>query len=196
MAEREGGQGGVEPWERLSMRYLAEYEMFKVREERTRSPADGKEQTFHMADSPGGVTVLALAGDGRLVMVEQFRHGTRRITLELPSGVVNEGEEPAKAAARELREETGYQGDEPEIIGRIDLNPSWQHTLVHVAVVRNARRAGEKELDETEDTGVHLVTPGDLRRRIVAGQVETATTLAALAFWEWTQGGERRSGSD
>jgi 8-oxo-dGTP pyrophosphatase MutT (NUDIX family) len=161
-----------------------------VREERTRSP-QGEEQTFHMADSPGGVTVVALTEDGRLVMVEQYRHGTHRVTLELPSGAVDEGEEPAKAAARELREETGYTGDEPEIVGRIDLNPSWQHTLVHVAVVRAARRSGEKDLDETEDTCVRLVSPDDLRRRIVAGQVETGTTIAALAFWEWT----RRDGS-
>lgn len=191
MAEREGGEG-VEEWERLSTRYVAEYEMFKVREDRSRSP-DGREQTFHMADSPGGVTVLALTADGRLVMVEQFRHGRRRITLELPSGMVDDGEKPAVAAARELREETGYQGDDPEIIGCIDLNPSWQHTLVRVALVRNARRAGDKDLDETEDTRVRLLAPDDLRRRIVAGQVETGTTIAALALWEWAQGGEAGS---
>jgi ADP-ribose pyrophosphatase len=194
MGERDGEQGGVEPWERLSTRHVAEYEMFKVREDRSRSPEDGKEETFHVAESPGGVVVLAVTEDGRLVMVEQYRHGTRRITLELPSGEVEEGEEPAEAAARELREETGYQGEDAEIIGRIDLNPSWQRTLVPVALVRGARRSGDKELDETEDTRVRLVAPDELRRRIVAGEVETATTIAALAFWEWTQQGEAARG--
>ncbi|HEX9936146.1 MAG TPA: NUDIX hydrolase [Longimicrobium sp.] len=190
MGEPGGEQGGVEPWERVSTRHVAEYEMFKVREDRSRSPGDGKEQTFHVAESPGGVVVLAVAEDGRLVMVEQYRHGTRRITLELPSGVVDDGEEPSAAAARELREETGYEGEDAEIIGRIDLNPSWQRTLVPVALVRGARRSGEKDLDETEETRVRLVTPHELRRRIVAGEVETATTIAALAFWEWTRPGE------
>lgn len=190
MGERDGEGGRVEPWERLSTRHVAEFEMFKVREDRSRSPEDGKEQTFHVAESPGGVVVLAVADDGRLVMVEQYRHGTRRITLELPSGVAEDGEEPADAAARELREETGYEGEDAEIIGRIDLNPSWQRTLVPVALVRGARRSGEKELDETEDTRVRLVSPDELRRRIVAGEVETGTTIAALAFWEWTRPGE------
>jgi 8-oxo-dGTP pyrophosphatase MutT (NUDIX family) len=196
MAERGGEKGGVEPWERLSTRQVAEYEMFKVREDRSRSPVDGTKKTFHVAESPGGVTVVALTEDGRLVMVEQYRHGTRRIALELPAGVVDDGEEPASAAARELREETGYQGDDPEVVGRIDLNPSWQRTMVHVAVVRNARRSGAKDLDETEDTRVRLVTPADLRRRILAGEVETGATIAALAFWAWTQGDAGGSGTD
>jgi len=188
MTER-GEQGRVEAWERLSTRTVAEYEMFEVREDRSRSPEDGSEQTFHMADSRGGVVILATTEDGRLVMVEQFRHGRRAITLELPSGETEEGEEPAASGARELREETGFTGDDPEILGRIDLNPSWQHTLVHVARIRNARRTGDKDLDDTEDTCVRLVTVGDLRRRILAGEVETGTTIAALAFLDWTEGG-------
>jgi ADP-ribose pyrophosphatase len=189
MTERRDDEGRPGAWERLSTRQVGEYAMFTVREERSRSPRDGQEQTFYVADSPGGVTVLALTGDGRLVMVEQYRHGPRRVTLELPSGVVDEGEEPAAAATRELREETGYTGDAASVIGRIDLNPSWQATTVHVALVRGARLSGDKELDEAEDTRVCLVHPGDLRRRIVAGEVDTATTIAALAVWEWTQGG-------
>jgi 8-oxo-dGTP pyrophosphatase MutT (NUDIX family) len=188
MTER-GEQGRVEAWERLSTRHVAEYEMFKVREDVSRSPEDGKEQTFHVADSPGGVVVLAVTADGRLVMVEQFRHGRQAITLELPSGVTEDGEDPAASAARELREETGFTGDAPEILGRIDLNPSWQHTMVHVAFVRDARRTGEKDLDETEDTCVRLVSPDDLRRRILAGEIETGTTIAALAFFDWTRQG-------
>jgi 8-oxo-dGTP pyrophosphatase MutT (NUDIX family) len=188
MTER-GEEARPRAWERLSTRQVGEYAMFTVREDCSRSPRDGQEQTFHVADSPGGVTVLALADDGRLVMVEQYRHGPRRVTLELPSGVVDEGEEPAAAAARELHEETGYTGEGAELIGRIDLNPSWQTATVHVAVVRGAKRSGEKELDESEDTRVRLVHPSDLRRRILAGEVDTATTIAALAFWDWTQGG-------
>ena len=60
---------------------------------------------------------------------------------------------------------------------------------MYVALVRDARRTGEKDLDETEDTCVRLVSPDDLRRRILAGEIETGTTIAALAFFDWTRQG-------
>ena len=189
MAEDEGEKGNVEPWEKVSARQLAEYEMFKVREERARSPVDGKEQTFHMADSPGGVTVVAVTDDGRLVMVEQFRHGTRKLSLELPSGVVDDGEEPEEAARRELREETGFEGGGPRVLGCFELNPSWQKTAVHAVLVCGARRGGEKDEDESEDIRVRLLPVAEVRRRVLAGEIDAAATLCALALWDWDEGG-------
>jgi 8-oxo-dGTP pyrophosphatase MutT (NUDIX family) len=186
--ERDGG-GHPRPWERLSSRELAEYEMFRVREDCSRSPRDGEVHTFHVAVSPGGVAVLAVTDDGRLVMVEQFRHGTRELSLELPSGVVDDGEEPEEAAVRELREETGFEGAEPRVLGSFELNPSWQKTTVHAVLVRGAAREGEKEEDEGEDIRVRLLPPAEVRRRVLAGEIDTAATLCALALWDWGDGG-------
>jgi len=189
MAGEREGEDHPRPWERLSSRELAEYEMFRVREDRSRSPKDGEEKTFHVAVSPGGVAVLAVTDDGRLVMVEQFRHGTRALSLELPSGVVDEGEGPEEAAARELREETGYEGGEPRVLGCFELNPSWQKTTVHAVLVQGVRRAGEKDEDEGEDIRVRLLPVAEVRRRVLAGEIDTGATLCALALWDWQSGG-------
>jgi ADP-ribose pyrophosphatase len=177
-----------EPWERVEVRQLAEYEMFGVREDHSRSPRDGRIHTFHVAESPGGVVVIALTEAGQVVMVEQFRHGPRRVGLELPSGVVDEGEAPAEAAARELREETGYAGGRAELLGTIELNPSWQSTRVHVALVRGARLAGETDPDAGEDLRVRLISPAELGRRVRQGEVDAGATLAALALWQLLPG--------
>jgi 8-oxo-dGTP pyrophosphatase MutT (NUDIX family) len=189
MAGEREGDGQPQPWERLSSREVAEYEMFRVREDRSRSPKDGKAHTVHVAESPGGVAVLAVTDDGRLVMVEQFRHGTRALSLELPSGVVDEGEEPAEAARRELREETGFEGGEARVLGCFELNPSWQKTAVHAVLVPGARREGEQEEDEGEDIRVRLLSVDEVRRRVAAGEIDAAVTLCALALWEWKDGG-------
>jgi 8-oxo-dGTP pyrophosphatase MutT (NUDIX family) len=159
-----------------------------VREDRSRSPRDGEARTFQVAVSPGGVAVLALTDDGRLVMVEQFRHGTRTLSLELPSGVVDDGEEPEEAARRELREETGYEGGEPRVLGCFEVNPSWQKTAVHAVLVTGARRSAETDEDESEDIRVRLLPVVEVRRRVLAGEIDAAPTLCALALWDWSGG--------
>ena len=189
MARERGEEGSPQPWERLSSREVAEYEMFRVREDRSRSPKDGETHAFQVAMSPLGVAVVALTDDGRLLLVEQFRHGTRELSLELPSGLVDEGETPEAAARRELREETGFEGGEPRVLGCFELNPSWQKTTVHAVLVRGAARDGEKEEDEGEDIRVRVLPVAEVRRRVLAGEIDTAATLCALALWDWSEGG-------
>jgi ADP-ribose pyrophosphatase len=179
----EDHSGSPREWERVETREVAAYEMFRVREDRSRSPRDGRLHTFHVAESPGGVAVIALDAGGRVVMVEQFRHGPRRVGLELPSGVVDDGENPLDAAARELREETGYAGSLPERLGCVELNPSWQSTQVEVVLIRGVSRSHDPDPDAGEDIRVRLLSTAELSRRVRAGGVDAGATLAALALW-------------
>jgi ADP-ribose pyrophosphatase len=172
-------------WEVLGEEHEGDFEIFRARALRARSPRDGSEHTFHIADAPDGVTVIALTDDEQLVMVQQWRHPLQRVTLETPSGIVEPGEPPADAAVRELREETGYAGGEPHVVGCVVLNPSWQTTRLHVVVIRGARRAGDKELDEGEDTRVCCVPVARIKQKVLDGEVDSATAVAALALWDW-----------
>jgi 8-oxo-dGTP pyrophosphatase MutT (NUDIX family) len=180
--------GRPQPWPVIDEEHKGDFEIFSARAVRARSPEDGSEHTFHVADAPNGVTVIAITAHDELVMVRQWRHPVQRVTLETPSGIIDEGETPEEAAARELREETGYAGDDPECIGCVVLNPSWQTTRVYATVVRNARRAGERDLDEGEDTRVCLLKLSEVRRRVLEGEIDTSSVVAALALWDWRTG--------
>lgn len=187
MSEGSAERGGSpRAWERVSSERLGDYEMFRVRRDRARSPRDGTVQEFNIAEAPDGVTLVALTPDRELVLVEQFRHPHRRVTLETPSGIVDEGEPPVEAAVRELREETGYEGRSAELIGTLDLNPSWQTTRVHVVAVRDAVRSAPRDNDEGEDTRVRLVPWDQVLDRVRGGELDSCVAVSALALFRWS----------
>lgn len=172
------------PWEVVEEEDKGDFEVFRVRALHARSPRDGSEQTFHVAAAPDGVAVVALTETDELVMVQQWRHPVQAVTLEVPAGMLDEGEEPGAAAARELREETGYAGEVVACIGSLIINPSWSTTRLHTVVVRGVQRAGGKDLDEGEDTRVCCIPYAEVRRRVLSGEIDAAPTVAALALYE------------
>ena len=88
---------------------------------------------LHLADA---VSVVATTADGRLILVRQFRAGSGRDSLETPGGLLNPGEDPLAAGARELLEETGYAGDPPRSLGTVWSNPSLMTSKITTIVDR------------------------------------------------------------
>ena len=181
------GEGTPPEWDLLSSRVVGRYSMFDVREDRVRVPRTGSEHTFHVAVSADGVTVLALTPEHELVLVEQFRGPLWSTTLELPSGILEEGEDPVEAGLRELREETGFVGEGATLLGTLTLNPSWQTTRVHVLLAERVKRAASRDLDAAEDTRVRTLPLERVRAMVREGGIDSAVAVAALAFMQLQQ---------
>ena len=185
------------PWEIESSELLHEYDVYGVRRDRARSPRTGEVHDFHVVAAPDGVVVLALTREEELVLVEQYRHGTREVSLELPAGIVDDDEDPCAAAGRELREETGYVGGEGRRLGTLDLNPSWETTRVHVVVVHDAARVREREQDAGEDIRVRTLPVGAALEEVREGRIRSAVAVAALHLlsrWQENRMGRSPSG--
>lgn len=175
-------------WPVQSSELQHEYPIYDVHLDRVRSPRTGETHEFFVVHAPDAVMVVALTGGGELVMVEQYRHGIRRLTLELPGGILDD-DDPLDAGRRELQEETGYERGEIAHIGILDQNPSWETTRVHVVLVRGAERTAEKDLDDGEDTVVRLVRPEEVRGLVASGEITSAIAIGALYLFELWQGG-------
>src|SRR5690606_19038545 len=126
---RLGGAGErrfmIRDWKEISSKKLGDFRVFSVRSQTKISPRTGEQHDFFVIDSVNWVNVIAVTPENELVLVEQFRHGTNRVELEIPGGMMDSTDGSAlETAVRELREETGFEGDRAQVIGKISPNPA------------------------------------------------------------------------
>ena len=102
----------MKPWKLLKTEYLVDAPWLKVAKETCELPNGKVIDDFYTLWQPDWVLILARTAQGKWVMTEQYRHGTGKIALEFPAGIIDKGETPEQAALRELQEECGYMLDE------------------------------------------------------------------------------------
>jgi 8-oxo-dGTP pyrophosphatase MutT (NUDIX family) len=171
----------MEPWRVLESRALIERRWLTVHEQRIALASGDEIDEFHLVESPDWVAVLAFAREGdEVVLVEQYRHGVGQPSLELPAGVIDQGETPAEAAARELREETGYVAARIEPLMLVSPEPARHTTRAHFYVAWDAERVGEQRLDESEAIAVRPMPRAEVLAAIDQGRVVHAAHIGAI----------------
>ena len=168
------------PWQVVETHDLEDCRVFRVRRSLARSPATGRVHPFFRLDAADWVNVVPVTHDGRVVMVRQYRIGADAVTLEIPGGIVDPGESPAEAAARELLEETGHRAERIEALGALNPNPALFGNRVHSFVARGAAPAAPVRNGETEETVVELVPLAEIPARVRAGEIDHALVVAAF----------------
>src|SRR5271165_5799060 len=175
----------IKPWPTLASKPLGDFRIFTVRSDRKTSPRTGREHDFYVIDCAHWVNVIATTPDGQLVMVEQFRHGSNTVELEIPGGMIDAEDASASAAGiRELREETGFAGEDPQIIGSIYPNPAIMSNTCYTLFVKNCRPRHPVEWDHGEDIVTRLVPLTELRGLMASGQIRHALVAVALYHFE------------
>ena len=147
----------IKAWRPIESCRLLNTRVFAVDAHRRASEVTGREGEFYVLEAPDWINVVALTEDGEIVLVEQYRHGTRHNTLEIPGGMVDpEDESPLAAARRELLEETGYASEMWEEIGVVEPNPAILSNRCFTYLATGARRIADPTPDGHEEIRVVL----------------------------------------
>lgn len=154
-----------------------------VRAEARYDPAAGRKHRddYFVSVRPDVAVAVALDWMGRIILVRQYKHGVKEVTLEVPAGTFR-NEEPRAAALRELEEETGYVPERMEYLGRCFDDASKNTNSVHMFLALDCDRRGQQRLERLEKAaGLEILTMSvdDATRALDSGEIATMSSVAA-----------------
>jgi 8-oxo-dGTP pyrophosphatase MutT (NUDIX family) len=177
----------LEAWRTRQTLIALDHPVLRV-EKVTRQLADGPPHDFVVLRASDWVNVLPITPQGQVVLIRQWRHGSGRTSLEIPGGIIDPGESPAQAGARELLEETGYTAGRLLRLGQVNPNPALFGNTCHSYLALEAVVQAPPRLDDGERIEVLTRPVGDLPGLVRDGSINHSLVLAALCFF-WLQGG-------
>ena len=173
-----------ETWAVVSTRELADCRVFKVREDTSHRDSDGIESTFFVVENPDWANIVAVTKDREVVLIEQFRHGSGSLILEIPGGMADDGEDPLAAASRELIEETGYSPGTMIAIGRSFPNPAIQNNTIHHFLALDCEKTADVAFDDHESIATRLVPLSELENLVHNGEIMHSLAITAIYYAE------------
>ncbi|MDR3243099.1 MAG: NUDIX hydrolase [Clostridiales Family XIII bacterium] len=162
----------------LSTERIYEGEILNLRRDRV-TVRGGGTSPREIVEHNGGVALAAITGEGRMVMVRQFRKAAEKTELEVPAGKTGAGEDPAAAALRELKEETGYTAESLEHLTAFYPSLGYSTEVLHLYLATGLS-PGDTDFDEHEAIDICEYELEALMDMVNTGEIEDAKTIIAV----------------
>src|ERR1700743_2196939 len=169
-------------WKKLSSHYLHKGPWATLRSDRCEMPSGHIVEDYYVLEYSNWVNAVAITEDNKVLMVYQYRHAAGIVSLEIPGGVIDDGELPEQALRRELLEETGYQFDDFELLSTIYGNPSTADNQTFCYLARGGRKVQEQKLDEQEELIVETFSIAEVKQLLFDNKISQALHCAGLFY--------------
>jgi len=170
-------------WKTLSSEYLYKETWFTIRKDTCETQEGKIISPYYVYELPTWVTALALTEDGKVILERQYRHALGQTNYEIPGGCVDDTDPSLEAAIRrELLEETGYEFEKYEYLGRTSPNPSTNSNWMHIYLATGGRLVQKQELDHNEEIEIYLFTIDQLKQLLREDQIVQSMHVTALFY--------------
>jgi len=169
-------------WKKLSSHYLHKGPWATLRSDRCEMPNGHIVEDYYVLEYSNWVNAVAITEDNKVLMVHQYRHAAEIVSLEIPGGVIDEGETPQQAMRRELLEETGYQFDDFELLSVVYANPSTANNHTYCYLARGGKKVQDQKLDEQEELIVETFTIAEVKQLLMDKKIAQALHCTGLFY--------------
>jgi len=169
-------------WKVISSEYIHKGPWATLRTDKCEMPDGRIVPSYYVLEYPDWANAVALTEDNKIIMVRQYRHAAGVVSLEIPGGVIENGESPETGMKRELLEETGYQFDNLELLCKLHANPSTANNITHCYLARGGKKIQGQHLDEQEQIEVEEYTINEVKQLLADNKITQALHCTTLFY--------------